>query len=336
MRDDSAQAKREGSRRHSVVSAGCSELIRRAAAYHPLYGDNLSNHLPMALIALDRMGASHARLEAFFAHYVPKLELRGAPAAPTDPLQSLGVAADFEAVFAHFQKSVAERGADAVLREWLPRLIPGVAASAFHAVIRLGYGLDAADDGEICFGLADWVIEYQPLGSRGATTEQTLDEIAATMSQSIAGHRFQPGIIVDRMAEVARMPVVRRSAAQPERLDLADIARFAIRAYAAQEDFTLLHLVTGCHAFRKLAPYIDDVDNASRYLWQAVLTGFLSTGLPYKNLHAASTDADWRTCLESAIRSDNDHTIKLIFTAWEEATATGDPLYLYVAARLAQ
>lgn len=325
----------------SAISAGCSQLIRRAASYHPLYGDNLSNHLPMALIALDRMGASAARLEAFFEHYRPKLRFRSAPAAAaTDPAASFGVAADFEGVFAFFKDSIAKRGVDAVLREWLPRLIPGVAASAFHAAIRLGYGLEASDDSEVCFGLADWVIEYQSLGDLGERTDDTLDELAASLARSMEGHRFQPGIIVDRMAEVARMPAVRALATQPRQLDFQTIASFAIRSYAAKEDFTLLHLVTGCHAFRKLMPYMEAPDSAVRYLWQAVLVGFLSTGLPYRRPATAAPierdwECDWRTCLESAVRSDNDHTLKLIYTAWQESIVTGDPLHLYVAARLA-
>lgn len=320
----------------SVISASCSQLIGRAASYHPRYGDNLSNHLPMALIALDRMGASAARLEAFFEHYRPKLRLRSAPAAATDPVASFGAAADFEGVFAFFKNGVAERGIDAVLREWLPRFIPGIAASAFHAAIRLGYGLEASDDSEVCFGLADWVIGYQSLGSLGERTDDTLDGIAASLARSVEGHRFQPGIIVDRMAEVARMPAVRALATQPRRLDFETIANFAIRAYAAKEDFTLLHLVTGCHAFRKLIPYMEAPDSAVRYLWQAVLIGFLSTGLPYRRPSmAAPIEHDWRTCLESAVRSDNDHTIKLIYTAWQESVVTGNPLYLYAATRLA-
>ena len=39
--------------------------LPRARHYHPSYGGGLCNHLPMALIALDRMGATPQRLDAF-------------------------------------------------------------------------------------------------------------------------------------------------------------------------------------------------------------------------------------------------------------------------------
>lgn len=320
-----------------MISTACAQLIERGAAYGPLYANGLSNHLPMALIALDRMGASPSRLEAFFAGYAPRLTPRAQSAPPLDPTGSLGVERNFEGVFAYFRALLAEQGRERVLRTWLPMLVPGVAADAFHSMIRLAYAVDAYEESEMAFGLASWVTEYQPLGSLGASTRRTLDEIVEPLSREVAQHSLPSGLIIDRMVEVMQLPAVRAAATQPEHLQFADVANFAIRMYAAREDFTVLHMVTGCHAFRVLMPYLDDVANATRHLWHAVMLAYLSTGLILQRLKAAPAPAhlDWPQCLARAVQSDNDHVIKLAYTAWREAAVTHDPLYLYAACRKA-
>lgn len=320
-----------------MISTACAQLIERGAAYGPLYANGLSNHLPMALIALDRMGASPARLEAFFARYTPRLTRRAQPEAPLDPRGSLGVERNFEGVFAYFRALLAREGKERVLQTWLPLLMPGVATGAFHPMIRLAYAVDAYEESEMAFGLASWVTEHRSLGGLGAPTRRTLDEIVEPLSREVAQHRLHSDLIVDRMVEVSRLPAVRAAATQPEHLQFADVANFAIRMYAGREDFTVLHMVTGCHAFRLLIPYMDDVTNATQYLWHAVMLAYLSTGLiPQRlNIDPAAADLDWTRCLARAVQSDNDHVIKLAYTAWREAAATHDPLYLYAACRKA-
>jgi hypothetical protein len=46
-----------------MISAACEALLAASARYHPLYAEGLSNHLPMALIALDAMDASSEQLQ---------------------------------------------------------------------------------------------------------------------------------------------------------------------------------------------------------------------------------------------------------------------------------
>lgn len=132
-----------------MISTTCAQLIERGAAYGPLYANGLSNHLPMALIALDRMGASPSRLEAFFAGYAPRLTPRAQLEPPVDPTGSLGVERNFEGVLTYFRALLAEQGRERVLRTWLPMLLPGVAADAFHSMIRLAYAVDACEESEM-------------------------------------------------------------------------------------------------------------------------------------------------------------------------------------------
>jgi cytochrome P450 len=81
-----------------MISAACSGLLEASSRLHPLYGDGLSNHLPMTLIALDALGASSAQLQRFAAHYSPRLTVRAVTQPPLEPDAVLGQRESFEGV----------------------------------------------------------------------------------------------------------------------------------------------------------------------------------------------------------------------------------------------
>ena len=320
-----------------MISTACAALIAAGSGLHPWYGDRLSNHLPMALVALDRIGASTDQLQKFAAHYSSRLQPRGAAMAAIEPLPAFGVRSSFEGVYRYFVEQIAATDVHRVLRTWVPQLMPGVSASAFHALIRLAYAVEAALPSEIACGLAYWVADYQPLGDLGGTSDQTLYQIALSTTAAVRGHRFKPGIIVDRMAEISLHPALRRACTQPRSIDYGDIAQFAIARYAAREDFTVLHTVTACHAFAILAPYAGDATHACRYLWQAILLALLTTeGVPEaEQTMPQQTDRSWQQCLQRAAASLDDHVIKLVYTAWQMSELRVDARYLQVAWRKA-
>jgi hypothetical protein len=103
---------------------------------------------------------------------------------------------------------------------------------------------------------------------------------------------FKPGIIIDKMLELAWGPALAGAAVQPaDAPALRDIARFALQAYAQREDFTLLHIVTGTHAFRIVHAYANDQALARRYLWQAALAAWLSVVVAPGKRQALQTGA---------------------------------------------
>jgi hypothetical protein len=318
----------------SMISTTCASLLSASAQYHPLYQRGLSNHLPMALIALDAMGASPAQLERFASHYAPRLVLREAIRPELSPSAELGKFDSFEGVHTYFVRTLERLGTEEVLHTWIPRLIPGLSASAFHALIRLAYGIEAQHAGEVATALAYWVIEYRTLGELGDTIEANLQHIAATALVAIQDQQWRGRLIIDRMVEVATHPSLRNMPLQPEHLDSIAVAHFALEQYVAREDFTLLHLVTGCHAFRLVEAYSGDTAHAARYLWQAVL--FANLTVPPTEAAAAmppSPETDWQQCLQRASASLDDHVIKLVFTAWREFSRTRDLRYQHIAAR---
>src|SRR5687768_15427250 len=103
-------------------------------SYEPEYGGGLSNHLPMTVVALRNMGADAARLAEFRAAYSRRLSRldTAASEAPIVLEEVLGQRREFPALLRLFASEVTQLGARAAVRKWLPLLMPGVAAAAFH------------------------------------------------------------------------------------------------------------------------------------------------------------------------------------------------------------
>jgi hypothetical protein len=312
-------------------------LLERSKRFAPLYGDRLANHLPMTLIALERMGAPVENMERAFGANARQLRLRDADISPVaDAADWLGKGRNAGGLELYFQACVARDGLGAVLRDWAPRLLPGVSASAFHCLIRLAYAIDAGEQDEVCAALAYWVMEYVTLDLPLDTVGRVDDSpaaIAARLAVAVAGHAPWDGIIIDRMRQAARHPGVAGTAIQPSVLDLRQVAQFALGAYHAREDFTLLHTVTACHAFRQVLPYAGEPRRALRYLWEAVVVATLTVEPAAEATPAAAADIDWPACMAQAAQATDAHVVKLCWSAYCEHLAYGDPRYLAIAAR---
>jgi hypothetical protein len=318
------------------ISQACSELLAEGRRYAPLYGNRLANHLPMALVALDRLGADAATIRNFAGRYAQRLVPAGQGCAVLDPHDYLGSAGDYPRFVRFFEDRIRESGFDAVLADWVPVLLPGLAASAFHAMIRLAYAIEAAIDVELAQALAYWASEYVTLPFALDPADGTLDEIAARLRERVAGHVFKPGIIIDKMQEIAWHPALGGVAVQPVAAPtLREIAQFGLGAYCRHEDFTLLHVVTGCHAFRLLQPFVHDAALARRYLWQAVVSAWLTVP-PAQDEPAQACAPGCGSAAEIALlatKASDDHAIKLCYSALCEYREYGDARYLQAAWR---
>src|ERR1700694_5137586 len=116
---------------------------------------------PMVLVALHNLGASQERLYEFFAAYrdVKRLLPLGPEVAPVDAAQweSCIGKREREADLRIFFKGEVERlGIKDVLLTYLPRLAPGIGASALHALMRTAYALIRLDPAEVANALAYW------------------------------------------------------------------------------------------------------------------------------------------------------------------------------------
>ena len=291
------------------------------------YGGELADHLPMARVALHRMGAAPSRIDAFERQYVEGKKLQSLADAPAEEAARDAICAE-----------IRRDGRDAVVRRYLRELMPGVGAGAFHPLIRLAYGLEADDDREIAAALVYWRDAYLDLGADTEDPSASFRpaETFARLRTELAGIALPRGLIFKGMAAAAADPrftaALRAGGAPKTTADLGAIARFVVTWFATTRGFTALHAMTGTHAFRIVQSHLD-VATALPALWRALCAAYVAAGFPEIGEPGVPGLPAWDTLLAAAIASDDEHDIKAAYTAWSEERAYGGELYRLAAAR---
>jgi Questin oxidase-like len=316
-----------------------TQLLGDGQQYAPEFGADLSNHLPMALVALHGLGASDNRLREFELAYASRLKLATGSSAIGFASFSqipLGKMEAFYATRAQFQDELVRNGTDAELRKLLPVLLPGVGAAAFHGLIRTAYAIEASHTGELASGLAYWACRYLPLRKQMPKSGVVdVENWAARIEDPLAAWSSNKNLIFERMLDVSREQVfidaVDGLHTGPDTLQR--LSAMAAQRYLQTQDFTVLHLITSCHALRLLMPWISEPDAAVRWYALAYAAGLLASRArgPYPPIAALDSEP-WESLAQRAIASNDDHVIKLVYTCQQEAVHYGDALYRRVAA----
>ena len=303
----------------SLLAAPLEVLLDAELAYDPVTAQAFSDHLPMALVALDRLGADDARLAEFAEHYTGSL----LPARDSVRSARERYAAD-----------VASLGIDGAVCAHLPRFVPGIGSAAFHCVIRLAYAVEAQHPGQVAAALANFEEFDEPLtiapppesaGDQGRDPLALL--VALREHPALAGRQFGSGSISGAMARVAALPEFAATAGLTLRDDsLARIAAAARALYAVTGDFTALHAVTGTHATRVVLPYLGDAQQqlALRFLFQAIAAAYLTIATPPITPVDTVSAPAWSEIVAVALTSDDEHVVKLAYSAREESAVYGD------------
>lgn len=319
-----------------------NELLDTGLRYAPEYTGGLSNHLPMALVALQRLGADGERLRAFADDYARRLALlpEGTPQADwRAALGHYGSARAFADLQAALRQRLRSEGTQATLHALLPTLMEGVGAAAFHGLIRTAYALEAGHEGELAAGLAYWTLRHLPLPAPEAAVPMQSDParwLAALDAEIVV--RIEGGLIFERMRTAARQVGFERHA-QALAIDAGTLQRLALCAaqrYAATGNFTVLHLVTSAHALRLLLPQLPDEaarTAALRAYARAVAAGVVASGIALDDAPPHDAGLSWAEIAERACRSSDDHVIKLAYSAREEAAVHGAQWHRRAAAR---
>jgi hypothetical protein len=344
---------RRFARRAQAAPAGApaiAALLEDNRRFDAQYGGGLSNHLSMALVALQRLGATDARLVEYFRIYATRLApppRAGAPITRATYAASLGTEKRYADHLLWFNAELRRLGHQQLLATYLPALLPGIAAAAFHAVIRLAYALQTHDEAETAVALAYFADSYLPLGkpTGAAPLAEPPVELLRRLgrTQALARRSWRGGLITSSLVEIGAQPAfapvidwLPASAAS-----LAPLAEAALLVYASTGNFTALHGLTGTHALRVAWPHLPDPVAAARYQFQALCAAYISIGTPplltdaEQARLARQAVPDWPAIAAAAVRSSDEHVIKLVYSAREEAAAYHNPLYRHAAAKKA-
>ena len=315
-------------------------LLDRAQRFAPEYAGRLSNHLPMALIALHTLGANDEQLDRGFANASRRLE----PAPPTaepciDWAALRGQPPAFAAIHAYFVREISTHGFDAVLRRALPLLIDGVGGNAFHGLLRLGLATVARHDTEIASGLAHWACSHMLLAKTASSdvgnarthwpATPELRTWLTDMTSAPTRWSAHDGMISNRMLAYSKNEAFQRTAPRLQIHDdtLRELATIALEHYLRSRNFTVLHLVTSAHAMRILSPYFDEPNAAIHHYAIAFAAGVAASGIDGNARALPATSRAWDELIAAACNADDEHEIKLVYASREEFLATGDDRY---------
>jgi hypothetical protein len=326
--------------------------LQEARDYSVEFGTQLSNHAAMVLQAQARLGGSESDAQRFLDAYIaanglgPMAPSRG-PVTRANWEALLGSRAHEAAHRAFMRAELARVGADGLLRDYLPRLLPGIAASALHALMRLAYALDARHDAEVAESLAYWSACYLPLGTGTGAAPVTASptDVLVRVGREASLATVNPGnellwhFMRDTAAMPAFAPVHDWLEIRPDALDR--IAHDSLLLFAATMEFCALHAVTGAHWVRLVLPVLQPADQARaiRHFWQAIAALYHKMGcpVPLTEEQAAAQRAlavpGWDAIAAAACASNDEHDISLVWSAREEHEYHGDALYQVVAAR---
>ncbi len=194
----------------------------------------------------------------------------------------------FEPLRAGYVERIGREGRAAVLRAVLPGLIEAAGAGLFHGMIRTAHAVTACHDLELASALAYWT-------SRESPARQGTAAVAPATADDISG-----------------------------------VASRAAAAYVATANFVVLHVVTGSRAGWRLLPWFPDAGIAAGHIVAAADRALGALGANEGALGAegapasASTLPAWDALVAGALRSSDEHVVKLVHACRDLATE-GDP-----------
>ncbi len=311
-------------------------VLDAVAGYDAEYGDGLSSNLPMALMALQRLGAPAARVQAFAHGYAARLP----PAPPAqawpegaDWASRLGERAAWPAYRELFARRLQREGVDMLLAALLPRLVQGCGGAAFHGLIRSAYAVQAAQPRERADALAYWACRWADLGPLPDAAAGLADPAAVLRQLPLPAQPLAGRLIAERVARVAALPGFGAAVARlhVDTRTLERLARGSAELYAASGNFTVLHMLTSAHALRVLLPWLADPAAAVRAYWQAFAAAWVASGA---RPAAPVALQPWADIVAFACASDDEHVIKLVDSCREQERAYGGEVWRRAAARI--
>ncbi len=303
-----------------------TSIADHATTFAPTYGKHdLSDHGPMVALALRGLGEADGAVGDYLAAYNHRLSpIAGAPQRYREALR-------------YFSDEIARSSIEDTLARHLPPLISGWARAAYHPLIRIAYGFEWRCAEEVAAGLA--YLSYcraDPTIERLARNAMQSD-LSATDLFALASRFATTGNLTTFSRGLA-LVVTHREFPRAAKIlpdNLRQMSRVALDIFASTHNFFALHLVTGSHAYRLLEPFTGERSAAIFNL--GLLAGYAIVGAPeFEPCESAAPPAldpgelapaaGWRDAM-----SDDEHDIKLAYSAQSQADYWADARYIEVA-----
>lgn len=303
-------------------------------AYNDLeatYGGGLSNHLPMAMVALDGLGADEKYILEYAKWYIDKKEIHTLPNKAKTTIESingyLGHKKYYLELKDFYRREIYKYGMDKTLKTYSDYLMKGASGDAFHGLIRLAYGISSFNIEEMACGLAyltDCFLDFNIDPNQGFPVDP--DEQLSQLKKiyAVGNYDIKGSLIVDKMKSVASDERVSNSFGRLPEVEgnKYSLNLLALRLYGGTHDFTMLHGFTATHALKILEPYLEDIKSAYEYHWLHIQLAYFSAACPeIQEIEINEKIFSWVYIMEKAIESKDPHTHKVIYSLYKSYKA---------------
>ena len=290
-----------------------NQLLDQGLEFDPHYLPSMnSDHLPMTLCAMTRLGASDSSLLAYRDDYSKILRPIEVVSATTDWKTTVGRVEEYPALRAYMLEEVKHRGIHATIAEYLPEYIGSLAFDAFHPLIRLAYAIDAKHPGEVANALAYWIVSHRDVRTDTDRVVSLKDELQRQVESGPI--RFPDA----RFAAGLRQLIANNAYPAGVAGSFQECAASSLDVYRSTRNFFALHMVTATQAARTIAGLIDETEVLS------ALTGSLLAA----HLVVGSPAFERALPLPVPEYLDREHTYKYAYACSVEYREYGDNRYL--------
>ena len=335
-----------------AMPATIDEALEVLDGTGPEFGGGLSNHGPMAAEALFALGRGDAVIP-WVERYKRRLQDHPDARNPIsgdswrEALGDVGRVGDWVALF---DRELAEAPWPTVLKEWVPRLTPGLIAAATHGVIRTGHAVRSLASAEtakrrheLAEGLGYWAARYQLLpGAPSSTSGDLLPSEAVRHIETLPSGQKRFGLISDALRRLDDFPAFEGAinlvdtAGDAPRI-LSDLTETFATVYLANahtgQVIAFIHAVTGPSAIRLLAPHLtpEATQTALRYGWQAGAALYAAMGETLEATVVEAPDESSDDLIDRAVATGDEHAIKFTEACLREHALNPKPVYLAAA-----
>ncbi|MEH6444303.1 MAG: questin oxidase family protein [Oceanospirillaceae bacterium] len=317
----------------------------------PQFSQGLSNHLPMVVQALQTMQASDTQILNYIEHASSKLEQLPSVVGLLqlkdwhEVCELKGQYIHYMALHHYFAAQINNDLNNPLIAQYIQDLAPGISSGAFHPFIRLGHALAGNNVLEVVSAFAYWIYAYSELTwpDNPLQASPSLDITISSLLNAVDWPTGRLGIevVTSDMRQVREQCSFHQLSFKPDakNIDFAEMELSALNLYLACDDFTVLHAVTATYSTRIVKEQYPQIDNLLLYLWQGVVTAYLSKGITALHQQNTLKTLNTLTCYSReqvryfACCSLDDHSIKLAAVCLRMHKVTGNDNYLLAITR---
>lgn len=320
------------------------EFFNKYKDYASDYNGGLSSHIPMVSYSLYELGVPFNEIEEYLDKTIERIKISKEDFTELYNIDDenfekyLGIEDSLGSYYNYFSQKINKSNYLEIIGEFLPKLIKGVAARAFHPLIRLSFAVRSKNEEEVIKSLSYFASTFAPhqFNLLPAKSENPLESLKILV-ESVKDEDCSGNLIVDRIEKIYRLDGFKKNAFTLKGNDLEILSQLDIiinKLFVETKNFTILHAVTSKEALKNLLPLVKEKEYILQNYWLAILAAYITIGSPEVIDLSVDIPQDlpkFKRMIKASINSNNDHTIKLVNACRLEFEKSGDEVYKYMA-----